>query len=310
MNYKLLAEKAKILNLMEIHPTGVLSIVCDTYDFFAVISKILPSIKEEIMARDGKIVVRPDSGDPADIICGYDYSDDLVQAHTKNKLYRNKHRNEFYTTMYQTDELGNSDGYVTDQQVPITNELKGAIEILWETFGGTTNKMGYKELDPHIGLIYGDAITLDRAENICERLVQKGFASTNWVAGIGSYTYQMVTRDTDGQAIKTTYVEFQEKEFGGIKIIQGGLLDYVTIGKNIFKDPKTDDGTKKSAKGLPMVYDVDGVLHLKDECTWEEEGQGLLRVIFEDGKLMNHDTLFDIRERIANINVNQDMEIV
>ena len=64
-----------------------------------------------------------------------------------------------------------------------------------------------QELDPHIGAIYGDSITLQRAEDICNRLEKKGFASTNVVLGIGSYTYQYNTRDTFGFAMKATYGE-------------------------------------------------------------------------------------------------------
>ena len=65
---------------------------------------------------------------------------------------------------------------------------KGVIEILWDIFGGTTNLKGFKQLDPHIGAIYGDAISLERVEKICSRLKAKGFASTNMVYGIGSLT--------------------------------------------------------------------------------------------------------------------------
>ena len=113
-----------------------------------------------------------------------------------------------------------------------------------------------------------------------ERLSDKGFATTNIVLGIGSYSLQYVTRDTHSSAQKATYIEVCGK------------------GIEIFKDPITDNGTKKSAKGLLMVYkDEDGKIKLKDQCTWEEESQGLLQVIFEDGKFYNETTLTEIRER-------------
>ena len=73
-------------------------------------------------------------------------------------------------------------------------------------------------------------ITIDRAEEICTRLEAKGFASTNIVLGVGSFTYQFNTRDTFGFAMKATYVELNGE------------------GREIFKDPITDDGVKKSAK--------------------------------------------------------------
>ena len=75
-------------------------------------------------------------------------------------------------------------------------------------------------------------------------------------------------------------------------------------GRNIFKDPKTDDGTKKSAKGLLAVHEVNGKLTLKDQCTWEEEKQGLLKTVFENGKALNEQSLSEIRTRI-----NKQLEI-
>jgi nicotinamide phosphoribosyltransferase len=71
--------------------------------------------------------------------------------------------------------------------------------------GGTTST-GYKVLDSHIGAIYGDSINYDRAKRILET-EDKGFASTNVVLGIGSYSLQFVTRDT--QAQKATYIEIE-----------------------------------------------------------------------------------------------------
>src|SRR5690606_34918879 len=110
----------------------------------------------------------------------------------------------------------------------------------------------------HIGAIYGDSITLERATQICERLKQNGFASTNVVLGIGSFTYQYNTRDTFGFAMKATYGEVDGE------------------GREIYKDPITDDGTKKSAKGLIKIELVDGNYQLVDQVTWEEEKQGEL----------------------------------
>lgn len=53
-----------------VHPTGILSIVCDTWDFWKVVTVYLPLLKDDIMARDGKVVIRPDSGDPVEILTG------------------------------------------------------------------------------------------------------------------------------------------------------------------------------------------------------------------------------------------------
>lgn len=243
--------------LMQQYPTGILSIVSDSFDLWRVCTEYLVELKEEILARDGKIVIRPDSGDPVDILCGKFLPDN---------------------------------GW--DESCPVTSEYlsirgddspsgKGVIELLWDIFGGTVNEQGYKVLDPHIGAIYGDSITLERAKEINERLMKKGFASTNWVAGIGSYSLGYATRDSQGSAIKATYCE-----------VDG-------VGRNIYKNPVTDDGTKKSAKGMVQVYrDVDGNIVMKDQCTKEEEMEGMLQTIYMNALFYNKVTLDDIRNRI------------
>lgn len=257
------SEIGTFTRLMELYPTGILSVVSDTWDLWKVLTVYLPHLKDKVLARDGKLVIRPDSGDPVDIICGV------------------------------RDEFGHS--------LMTPPEYKGVIELLWDTFGGTINKQGYKELDSHVGAIYGDSISLERAEQICERLKQKGFASTNIVFGIGSYTYQMNTRDTFGFAMKATYGEVRDLKSAadGVDVIDR---------REIFKDPITDDGTKKSAKGLIRVDEVlspDGYGNLKhdtyimkDQCTWEEEKEGELKTVFLNGSLTREYTLDEVRNNL------------
>ncbi len=220
----------------ETYPSGIVSIVSDTWDYWKVITEFIPTLKSEILGRDGKVVIRPDSGDPVKIICG--------------------------------DPVA----------IPGTPEFKGSVECLWETFGGTETSTGYKLLDGHIGLIYGDSITLERCQAICSQLAAKGFASTNVVFGIGSYTYQYVTRDTFGFAMKATYGEVNGE------------------GRPIFKDPKTDDGTKKSAKGMiKLSGTATAVQTMEDMVTSAQEEEGLLETVYLDGKIMKETTLSEIR---------------
>jgi nicotinamide phosphoribosyltransferase len=234
-------------NLMETYPTGILSIVSDTWDLWKVCTEHIVTLKEEILARDGKLVIRPDSGDPVEIICGKRWNDE---------------QNPY------------------DENVDAAE--KGVIELLWDVFGGTINEQGYKVLDPHIGAIYGDSITIDRAKQIFERLEAKGFASTNIVLGVGSFTYQYNTRDTFGFAMKATYVEINGE------------------GREIFKDPITDDGTKKSATGLLSIYKnpIDQEYKLVDKCNWATEQAGELKCIYLNGQFYNETTLEKIRENL------------
>ncbi|THD32948.1 nicotinate phosphoribosyltransferase [uncultured Flavobacterium sp.] len=223
--------------ITKVYPKGIVSIVSDTWDLWKVLTDYLPRLKNNIVSREGKVVVRPDSGDPIHILCGNPYG--------------------------KTEE-----------------ERKGVIELLWDVFGGTINDKGYKELVPQIGSIYGDSITIERATKICEKLKEKGFASTNVVLGIGSFTYQYNTRDTFGFAMKATYGEVNGE------------------GRAIFKDPITDDGTKKSAKGLMKIELENGTYKLIDQVSWDEEKKGELKEVFRDGKLLIDYSLAGIRKTI------------
>lgn len=257
--------------LTEVYPTGIVSVVSDTWNLWKVISEYLPKMKELILARDGKLVIRPDSGDPVQILTG----------HPENWKYTYDE--------YLFEEMPSKAWTV--------QEYKGVVQCLWDIFGGTISMQGYKILDPHIGTIYGDSITTARAEEICQRLANMKFASINWVAGIGSYTYQYVTRDTYGWAMKATYAEAN---------YEGEVFEIP-----IFKDPVTDSGTKKSAKGLLAVFkDANDEYFLVDECdkTWANTGE--LQPVFRDGKILVEETLSEIRERVSSHLKTKEKELV
>ena len=268
-------EQQMISDWLKIFPKGILSIVADTFDLWKLITEYLPNIKEEILARDGKLVIRPDSGDPVDILCG-----------------------ESFTKTGQHIGKGTPD-YI--ESVDNTPEGKGVIELLWDIFGGTTNEQGYKVLDPHIGAIYGDSITPERQKKIYERLAAKGFAATNIVLGVGSFTYQYNTRDTLGFAAKGAW--FEVKDTG--KCNCGHTIECDCIKEyNIYKDPITDDGTKKSLKGLLRVDYVNDYgqknpeIKVFTEQTSLQESTGLLQLIYEDGKFYNETSLTEIRKKL------------
>lgn len=217
----------------------IVSVVSDTWDLWAVLTEHLPKLKDKILARHGKLVVRPDSGDPVKIICGDpDSNDERVR--------------------------------------------KGTIELLWDLFGGTVTDQGFKQLDPHIGAIYGDSITYERCEAILNGLERKGFASTNMVFGIGSYTYQHVTRDTYGFAMKATSV-----------VVDGQQ-------RPIFKQPVTDDGTKFSAVGKLAVVNDERGLSVINNATPEQEAASELKPVWRDGRLVYGQSFEGIRDRLRN----------
>ena len=278
----------------EVYPSGVVSVVSDSFDFWKVITEISPTLKGEILNRVpdqlglAKVVFRPDSGDPVKIICGHTYKviDDIddtyemISASDEGyEVVYNKMDDKYY--QFETYD----DGWSTSIEFKELQwyEVKGAIECLWDTFGGTVNEKGFKTLNQRVGLIYGDSITLDRCNQILKLLAEKGFASDNVVFGIGSFTFQYNTRDTLGFAMKATYVEIDGKPY------------------SIFKDPKTDSGTKKSAKGLLQVVQDGDTLKVNQDVSWDQEKQGLLRTVYLDGKITVSDTFADIRSRLGVI---------
>lgn len=308
--------------ITEANPKGFMSIVSDTYDFWSVVDNVLPALKNEIMNRDGKVVIRPDSGVPEEVLCGIKFEnldkfnyiteeniqevvtdwlhDELVEetphgeygCDTKTGMYQYKGKYYKATIEVEYNRYDKQYYYIDGcelksfvEVLPTSEEL-GLIESLWNIFGGTINEQGFKMLDSHIGAIYGDSITLERAERILRRLEEKGFASTNVVLGVGSYSYQYNTRDTLGFAMKATYAEINGEP---------------TL---LFKDPKTDDGTKRSQKGKVFVSEVNGEITTSDGYidTSKIKGINLLQPVFEDGKLKVETSLWEIRNRIKNSN--------
>lgn len=217
-------------------PVGILSIVSDTWDLWNTVTNIIAELKEDILARDGKIVIRPDSGDPADIICG------------------------------TVREFGKG----------TTPEEKGVVELLWDIFGGTENAKGFKTLDQHIGTIYGDSITPERANDMLSRLAAKGFASDNIVFGAGSYFFTE-TRDTFGSAMKATWTQ-----------VNG-------VGRNMMKDPITGKSKKSATGRLAVLKNEADELYLIQKATPEQEEASELKTVWKDGQWVRKQSFADVR---------------
>jgi len=229
-------------------------------DFWHNITVVLPELKEEIMARDGKFVCRPDTGNPADVICGRGGT--LIG----NGMYK-----------VSGDPFTDECTYITEA------ESKGLIQVLFEEWGGTISETGYKLLDSHIGAIYGDSITMSVQRDIYERLAAKGYSSMNVVLGIGSFQYNMNTRDTFNQAFKAV----------------NSIVDGVDVP--LFKDPKGSP-MKKSQRGRVVVFkndngEIDYIDGLNRSQVKDMEKMDLLETVFLDGKLcrfQTHEEIVDI----------------
>lgn len=275
-------EKETIRRLIQkIYPNGPISIVSDTWDYFRTLSVIAMELKAEIMIRDGKVVFRGDSGYPQYILAGWPDSMLVIDPATE--------------TFHMKDDL-----FLTKKGNWISDlERMGTVEILANIFGYTMTARSYKLMSAKVGTIYGDGISPEVAAETFEILMEKGFATTNVVFGIGSFTYEYLTRDTFGWAMKATNIEMMEDVD-----IETGFEKTITKRKvsiPIFKSPKTDDGTKKSASGLLSVQrNETGEIFLMQNCTPEQEREGLLELVFYNGEVMRTTTLAEIRQRISN----------
>ncbi|SHX44414.1 putative nicotinate phosphoribosyltransferase [Mycobacteroides abscessus subsp. massiliense] len=236
-------ERETFSRLLDLYPTGVVSVVSDTFDLWRVLTEYLPALRDKIVARDGKLVIRPDSGDPEMILCG------------------------------------------DPEAMSGTPEWWGVLHQLYDVFGGEVNEAGFIELNPKVGAIYGDSITLDRARSITEHMARLRWASTNVVFGVGSFTYQYNTRDTFGSAMKATWAEVDGE------------------GVNLLKDPVTDDGTKKSATGrlavLHKAKAFGGQMFLVERAEQFAEMNSLLQPVWEDGEFIKRQTFSDVRNVLA-----------
>lgn len=335
----------------DVFPHGLLSIVSDTYDYWNVLTNYLPRLKKSIMARDGKIIIRGDSGDPVDIVCGTRAGDIFIPKDCKyplmlisNSLYNatqkmtkgyggsmtycpralviedvtEENLSKYFwshglsycefgddyeesfevrigDTLHTVNLVYDSDFSLSEVNISkreLTPAEKGTVELLWDVFGGTVNSKGYKVLDPHIGAIYGDGITPERATDIYTRLTDKGFAVNNVTLGIGSFTYQYVTRDSLGFALKATNAIVDGEE------------------RQVYKDPITDkvkgNNFKKSQRGMCVVYrDGEDILY-EDRLTMAEaearDSENLLQPVFKDSQLLVDESIQTIRRRLHDSN--------
>lgn len=176
---------------------------------------------------------------------------------------------------------------------------------LWDIFGGTINSKGYKVLNPHVKALYGDSITIQRAEQIYEILEKNGFAANNVSLGVGSFSFHCIqedgelkvfTRDTFSMAQKSVYAEFTD---------ENGNVTQMPV----YKDPKTDreaggGNFKKSQKGCCVVTKENGVYKYTDNWTYAFAHKLVpkqeMLTIFKDGKMVVDDDLNTIRQRLNN----------
>jgi nicotinamide phosphoribosyltransferase len=152
------------------------------------------------------------------------------------------------------------------------------LETLWESFGGTETEQGYKVLDPHVRVLWGDGIDPTGIHRILHMAEVKGFAASNLVFGMGGGLLQKVNRDTQRFAFKSS-AQFR-----------GGAW------RDVFKKPL--DISKTSKAGRLSLVPHDGGM---TTVSWPNDTKDLLQVVFEDGRVVNPTTFAEVRERAAGL---------
>ena len=319
--------------LTEIYPTSSFSMVSDSYDFWNLVTNILPQCKKEIEEHDGYLAIRGDSGDPVEIMSGkkIEFYEPYDECEAKD-LFVDKEfthdwlldyawdsgieyeetiyfdfNGKFYAVKFET-VYGEERGGWTDcdytfvdtyeiewHECERTAQIMGLVWALDQIFGHTVNEKGYKVLPPYIKALYGDSITPQRCEEIYKRLAQQGYAINNVSLGVGSFSFMCLeTYDNDG----VHYNPYTRDTFGiAIKATYGQVNHKPVM---IFKNPK-ELSWKKSQKGCVIVA-KDGESYT-DEHTLNEahlihSEENLLRPIFSNGEMKIEDTLAQIRNRM------------
>lgn len=275
----LLGELVNLYRLLVIkYPTGMLAYVSDTFNYYALVNKILPVLKDIIISRDGKLIIRPDSYDPEIIVLGHDKTvNQLVSALPINSFYRiNDHT-------YIKSETGSHELVANEKIIDIGYEQKGTIKALEEIFGTTVNSKGYKELPPQIGIVYGDGINYERMGSIYKRLTERGYAVNCICMAAGAYMLSgSITRDSLSLVVKASQTRIGDKL------------------QPVYKDPITDQG-KTSPSGFLKVTEIPGKIMYIPNVSEEQETTGMLQVILEDGELYNQVSYDNLRNKAKEL---------
>lgn len=212
-----------VRRLIEKYPKGILSVVSDSYNIENAMKVYGTTLKKEILNRDGKFVVRPDSprwiGDKA------------------------------------------------------CNQIVWIAKMLDYHFGSTTNKKGFKILNPKVGIIYGDGLSVEEIKESIDVLVSSGYAASTCVFGMGGGLLQKHNRDTQRSAFKCSaqyrngqWIDNFKNPLDKSKLSKKGRLKLVwseqSHGKTLITVPTTDSRKDE----LEIVFENGSIVK---EYTWD-----------------------------------------
>lgn len=213
-----------VKRLLDHYPTGILSVVSDSYNINNALVQYGTTFKEQILARDGKFVVRPDS------------------------------------PRYKGEKAEEQIVYI--------------LETLSKYFGHTVNSKGYKVLNPKVGVIYGDGLSIQDIAYCIMALKVKGWAAESCVYGMGGGLLQKHNRDTQRNAFKCSaqrrdgaWHDVYKKPLDETKASKRGRLKLIKGENGYVTVPVTMEEAEGHDDQLVTVFQ-DGVL--TKDYTWDE----------------------------------------
>jgi len=228
--------------MLDQFPTGLVACVSDSFDIIrACRDHWGTTLRDKILNRDGRLVIRPDSGDP-------------VQT------------------------------------------LKQIFHILWDKFGGTINKKGFKVIDTHVRVIQGDGVNYESIIEILDMMIEEGFAAENIAFGMGGALLQKVDRDTQKFAIKCSSIVINGEEVE----VQKNPIEINEKGERVQSFKKSKAGRLKLVQHVDRYNNSDEyetIQHCKDFSG------DILVNIFENGHILKEWTFEEVRER-AEVKIN------
>ena len=312
-------------NLLRIYPTGLVSIVSDTFNIWTVLRDYAAELKEEILARDGKVVFRGDSGDPESIICGtIDYIKSIESEINRMGTYLSSVDKLIFECKDYIQERSSNiydplpiyihkNVFCKDLNKFINLKLTMEYEYI-PIYDSINSKILVKSFTPE----YSDYFPTDE-EKGCIRLLDEMFGSTVNKKGFKVLNPKVGFLYGDGMYYERSERSLERLETMGyasseVVIAAGGIfrnhsrdtlgfalksthVEVNGIPRDIEKDPITDPG-KKSHKGYLKLEFSDGKYVTTDKCSKLEEESGLLQTVFEDGKLLIDQTFDEIKARV------------
>jgi len=164
-----------------------------------------------------------------------------------------------------------------------SDENIGIVQLLANKFGYTINSKGYKVINK-VKILQGDGISVHTMSNILNKLIiDNNWSLDNFVFGSGGGLLQKVDRDTMKFAIKCSFA-----------VVDGKDID-------VYKDPITSHGSKKSKRGrLNVIRKDNEYITVNHHDMLPDDTKYCLEPVYMLGEMFNKPTYNSIMSNIES----------